>query len=252
MRKIGLTDKEAGHWRHLFPRIVFRKRKDRVVEEFDGYFKKRNIKISEYDENGIPVLPKGIKVKDYGTTQFVKQADVLMFLYLLADVFKYKTKEKNFWFYVERTLHKSSLSAAMHSLIALEVGAISHAYRFFNVALRADISNLHGNSDEGIHAASLGGVWQSVVNGFAGTRGKNGSLSINPRMPKSWRNIKYTMMWKKNLIKLRVNNNEVRIKIDAKQKKRIKVNIFKKNHILDSNIEYTFKKNKIVKQEGYY
>jgi len=187
--KINMTDKEVRRWKTIAPRIVVHVRKDKVIEQFDGFFKKRHIEIVNFDENNIPQMPEGVKVGDYNKTQLVKQADVIMLLYLFSDIYAQKTKESNFWYYVNRTLHKSSLSAAMHSLLALEVGALSHAYQFFNVALRADISNMYGNSAEGVHAASLGGVWQCVVNGFAGIRRKDEVLAIKPFMPSSWKKI---------------------------------------------------------------
>lgn len=250
--KIGLTDKEVSHWKFISPRIVFKKRKDLVIEQFDGFFRKQHIKIHNFDENGIPLLPKKVKVKDYNKTQFVKQADVLMLLYLLSDLYNKKTKEKNFRFYVNRTLHKSSLSAAMHSLIAIEVGALSHAYRFFNVALRSDISNLHGNSDEGIHAASLGGAWQCVVNGFAGIRLRKEILSINPLMPRTWRKIRCSILWKKKLLRIETKLNEVAVEVESKTKSKVKVEVFGKPHVLSANKKYAFVRPKFKKQENYY
>ena len=250
--KLNLTDKEIDKWKYIAQRIVLNIRKDKVIEEFDGFFKKRYIEVVNFDENNIPLLPEGVNVKDYNKTQFVKQADVLMFLYLLSDSFSFKTKESNFWYYVHRTLHKSSLSASMHALMAVEVGALSQAYQFFNVALRADISNLHGNSAEGIHAASLGGVWQSVVNGFAGVRAQNTILSINPKMPKTWKKIKCSLLWKKDLIRIETTNSEVRIKIETKQKKKIKMKIFNKIHILSSDKPCIFRRGKTQKQQAYY
>jgi len=250
--KIGLTDKEASHWKFISSRVVFKKRKDLVIEQFDGFFRRRHIKIHKFDENGIPLLPKGIKVKDYNKTQFVKQADVLMLLYLLSESYDKKTKEKNFWFYVNRTLHKSSLSPAMHSLIALEVGALSRAYQFFNVALRADISNLHDNTAEGIHAASLGGAWQCVVNGFAGIRLKKEILAINPLMPRTWRKICCSILWKKQLVRIETKLNEVVVRVESKTKSKIKAEVFGKPHVLSPNKKYVFKRTKFKKQENYY
>jgi len=250
--KVGLTDKEVSHWKFISARIVSKKRKDSVIEQFDGFFRKRHIKIHNFDENGIPLLPKGVKVRNYNTTQFVKQADVLMLMYLLSDVYNKKTKESNFWFYVNRTLHKSSLSSAMHALIALEVGALSHAYQFFNVALRADISNLHGNTAEGIHAASLGGAWQCVVNGFAGIRLKKEILSINPLMPRTWRKICCSILWKKQLLRIETKFNEVTVKVESKIKSKVKVEVFGKPHTLSVNKKHTFTRPRLRKQENYY
>jgi len=248
----SLKEKEVKQWKYITPRINIKMRKDKVIEEFDGYFKKKIIDLVAFDENNIPTLPSGVKVKDYNKTQLVKQSDVLMLLYLLSDIFNQETKESNFWYYYNRTLHKSSLSVSVHALMALEVGAISQAYQFFNVALRADISNLHGNSAEGIHAASLGGVWQDVIHGFAGVRGLNGELRVNPRIPKSWRKIKFSLCWKKNLLKFEVKNNEICIKCESKNKKKIKIQVFGKKHLLSPGKEHIFRRKEKVVEAGYY
>jgi len=251
-KRMNLTEKEVHLWRQIAAHIVYTIRKDNVIEEFDGFFKKRYIEIINYDENNIPLLPEGVKVQDYNKTQFVKQADVLMLFHLFPDVFTPKVMESNFWFYVNRTLHKSSLSAPMHALVANQVRALGRAYQFFNVALRADISNLHGNTEEGIHAASLGGVWSCVVNGFAGIRPKEEILSVDPHMPITWRKIRCRILWKKNLVHLDVKNTEIRIKIESKQKSRIRVRLFDVNHNLIPNKEYTFRRVKDLRPKGRY
>jgi len=251
-KKLGLSPKEATKWRIIAHNIIFKIKKDSIIEQFDGFFRRKHIKVKDFDENGIPMLPKGVQLKDYNETQFVKQADVLMLMYLFSHSFLKEVKERNFWYYVERTLHKSSLSAAMHALVALDVRALSHAYRFFNVALRADISNLHGNSAEGIHAASLGGVWQSVIHGFAGTRIRGNVLVIDPFMPKTWRNIKFSLLWGKKTVNISAHNDNVRLKINAGQRSRFWCTIFGKNQLLYTNKEYTFQRKKIGKSAGYY
>lgn len=252
VKTISLTAKEVKKWKHIAPRIDIKIREDNVIEEFDGFFKKKMIDLVKFDENNIPSLPDGIEVKDYNKTQLVKQADVLMFLFLLADLFNQKTKESNFWYYYNRTLHKSSLSVSMHALIALEVGAISQAYQFFNVALRADISNLHGNTPEGIHAASLGGVWQDVIHGFAGVRGLSGLLCVNPQVPRTWRKIKFSLCWKKDILRFEVKNNEVRVKCELRNEKKIKIQVFNKSHLLTPGKEHIFRRKEKTTETGYY
>ncbi len=252
-RKIGLTDKEVNVWKRIVPKIVFKyRKKDNVIEEFDGYFRKRHIKIVDLDENGIPTLPKDIKVKDYNKTQLVKQADVLMLLYLLTDFFNKKTKKSNYDFYAPRTLHKSSLSPAIHAIMALESGSLHEAYQFFNVALRADISNLHGNTSEGVHAASLGGVWQSVINGFAGTKIQRRVLSFDPKMPARWTFIRFSLLWKKSLLRITASNDEIHIKAESKQKKKVKVKIFGKDHFLTPEKKYIFRRHGYKAAGDYY
>ncbi|MCK5580250.1 MAG: glycoside hydrolase family 65 protein [Candidatus Omnitrophica bacterium] len=252
VKTTSLAEKEVKKWKYIAPRIDIKIREDNVIEEFDGFFKKKMIDLVKFDENNIPSLPDGIKVKDYNKTQLVKQADVLMCLFLLSDIFNKKTKESNFWYYYSRTLHKSSLSVSMHALIALEVGAVSQAYQFFNVALRADISNLHGNTPEGIHAASLGGVWQDVIHGFAGVRGLNGLLRVNPRVPGTWRKMKFALFWKKDILRFEVKNNEVRIKCESRNKKKVKIQVFGKTHLLSPAKEHIFRRKEKLVEAGYY
>jgi len=249
--KIGLTDREVRQWKRIAPRLALRMRSDGVIEQFDGYFKKRVVKISHLDENGIPMLPRGVKVRDYGETQLVKQADVLMLLYLLSEFYGRKAKTSNFWYYFGRTLHKSSLSAAIHCLAAIDAGALTQAYQFFNVALRADISNLHGNTAEGIHAASLGGVWQCVVCGFAGVRTKGGVLCIDPFMPKTWGEIRFSIVWRKDSVFIETKNDEVRIKVLSRRKKKVKIKVFGKARDVTANKAYLFRR-KARDGRGYY
>jgi len=249
--RIGLTDKEARQWKRIAPRLSVRMNAQGVIEQFDGYFKKRAVKITHHDENGIPLLPRGVKVRDYGKTQLVKQADVLMLLYLLSSVYNNKTKKNNFHYYLERTLHKSSLSAAIHCLAAVDAGALRHAYQFFNVALRADISNLHGNTAEGIHAASLGGVWQCVVCGFAGVRLEEGELCIDPFMPKTWREIRFCIVWRGDLLTIATKNNEIRIRVASRRKKKVRVRVFGRVHEVPANKSRSFRR-KVRDDRGYY
>jgi kojibiose phosphorylase len=238
--RLNLTDKEVRLWKYKALRLNVKVKKNKVIEQFDGFFRKKYIEIVNFDENNIPLLPKNIKVGDYNKTQFVKQADVLMAIYLLSDQFDMRTKESNFWFYLRRTLHKSSLSAPMHSLMAAEIGALSRSYQFFNVALRADISNLHGNTAEGIHAASLGGVWQCIVFGFAGVKIHRSLLSVNPCMPLAWSSISFSIFFKKYLLAFKVSNTEVRVQLSSKLRQKLPVKIFGEIHKLSPEKSYVF------------
>ncbi|MCF7874711.1 MAG: hypothetical protein K9L87_00460 [Candidatus Omnitrophica bacterium] len=254
--KLNLTDKEVKQWGKIAAGITVRIKRNKVIEQFDGFFRKNYIEIVNFDENNIPLLPEGVKVKDYNKTQFVKQADVVMALHLLGGNFDYKTKESNFWFYLRRTLHKSSLSAAVHAIMAAEIGALSRAYQFFNVALRADISDLHGNTHEGIHAASLGGVWQCVICGFAGVKIEKNMLSLAPYMPLTWQSIKFNLLFKGVRWEFQVRKKEVKVKACLKAKGRLKIIIFGKVHTISANRIYNFKVKKQTKKislaEKYY
>lgn len=251
--KFDLCDKEVKTWGRIAARIITRINKNKVIEQFDGYFKLKKVALTRTDENGIPLIPSKIKAKDLGKTQIVKQADVLMLIYLLNDIFSSETKLANYNFYIPRTVHKSSLSAPMHAFVASDAGDLNRAYNLFNVCLRTDISNLYGNTSEGIHAASLGGTWQALVFGFAGARIRRNELSVNPKMPRSWHKLIFSLEWRGNVIKLELTNDIIKIKACSAKRKNIKVGIFDKIRIIKTNKSHIFKRHiHGTVKEAYY
>ena len=253
IKKLDLKDKEIKSWKRIASRIVTRINKKNIIEQFDGFFKLKKVSLNRTDENGMPLIPSKIKARNLGKTQIVKQADVLMLIYLLNEIFSAKTKLANYDYYISKTVHKSSLSAPMHAFVASEVGDLHRAYNLFNVAMRTDISNLYGNTAEGIHAASLGGTWQALVFGFGGVAIIRSELFINPRMPRSWHKLKFCLSWRDSLIKLQLTNDIVKIKVSCSKHKKIKIGIFDKLRILKTNKTHIFKRHiHGAVKEAYY
>lgn len=242
-RKLNLKDKEVSEWRTIAAKLknpaINRKG---IIEQFDGYFKLRNVPIVETDENGIPILPSRLGSKDLGKTQLIKQADVLMLMHLFPHLFDQKTKRANYDYYMPRTVHRSSLSPSFCSIAACQAKDIFRAYHLFNVTLRADISNLYGNTHEGIHAASCGGTYQAVVFGFAGITVHESILSINPRIPRTWNMVLFSFLWKGALLRLELTHNDVCIYVEQAKQTYIKVRVFNTIRELRRNTKYTFKR----------
>ncbi|RLC35385.1 MAG: hypothetical protein DRZ76_00185 [Candidatus Nealsonbacteria bacterium] len=251
-KKIGLKNEEVRNWKKIAPLLSENINRDRIIEQFDGYFRLKKASIAETDENGIPIISPNITTEQLGKTQFVKQADTLMLIYLLSDVYSLKTKKANYNFYIQRTLHKSSLSPSIHSIVACICNDLQRAYSLFNVALRMDISNLYSNTKEGIHGACLGGTWQAVIFGFAGVSITKEKLCINPRMPRSWKKLIFSLCWKTNRLQLELTNNTITIKAGAHKKKKIEIGIFDKITSLKPNKKYTFKRKEPVAREAYH
>ena len=244
-RKIDLTAKEAKSW-HKLSTLLFvpkiSKSKDNIIEQFAGYFKLKDVSLRETDENGIPILPPHVKTDDLSKTQLVKQPDVIMALILLSDVFIDRTKIANYRFYIEKVVHKSSLSAGMHALLASRCYDMHRAYTLFNVSLRADLSNIYGNSREGIHGASLGATWQALVFGFAGVSIKKDMLFISPHLPRSWHSLIFSLLFRGKLIKLEIKSESVKIKVISPKVKALNIGIFNKIYRLRTNKLYSFRK----------
>ncbi len=175
-----------------------------------------------------------------------------MLVYLLADVFNLKTKRRNYEYYLNRTLHKSSLSLPIYAIAAISLGDRERAYRFFRAAIHTDISNIHNNTDQGIHAAGIGGTWQVLIRGFAGVKIEKEILSINPKLPHSWRKVIFSLHWRGKLLKLEIKNNKITIQASG-NKKRIKIKVFGILHEICGDKSFNFKRKELArKKEACY
>jgi alpha,alpha-trehalose phosphorylase len=113
--------------------------------------------------------------------QVIKQADVVLAMFLLGDVFSPETKKRNFDFYDPLTTGDSSLSSCVEAIIAAQTGDIEKAIRYGMAALLMDLADVGGNVKDGCHIASMGGTWMMLTYGFGGMRDDDGTLSFWPR-----------------------------------------------------------------------
>ena len=113
--------------------------------------------------------------------QVIKQADVILAMFLLGDLFSIEAKKCNFDFYDPLTTGDSSLSSSVEAIIAAQVGDMEKAIRYGMAALLMDLADVGGNVKDGCHIASMGGTWMMVTYGFGGMRDDDGTLSFCPR-----------------------------------------------------------------------
>ena len=113
--------------------------------------------------------------------QVIKQADVVLAMFLLGDVFSAEEKKRNFEFYDPLTTGDSSLSSCVEAIIAAQVGDIGKAIRYGVAALLMDLADVGGNVKDGCHIASMGGTWMMLTYGLGGMRDDDGMLSFWPR-----------------------------------------------------------------------
>ncbi len=233
-RRLSIKASEIREFKEIASHIAFPVNKKGIIEQFDGFFKLRKIALTETDENGIPIIPITPSTKNLALTQLIKQADVLMLLYLLGDVFSSKTKKDNYEYYVNKTIHKSSLSPSIHSIMACECRDMQRAYSLFNLSLRSDISNIYGNTQEGIHAASLGGTWQALIFGFCGLSITKETLCVNPNTPRTWHEVRFSILWKQALLDFKISRSCVKLKMHSRKKRLLKVIVFGKRYSIKS------------------
>lgn len=209
---LGLTNEDFEKWREVSSKMYIPYCEDsNLIEEFEGYFQLIDIPISDYDKNQMPVWPDllGNKLEE---TQLIKQADVLLLMFLLGEEFDIETQKANYQYYEKRTMHKSSLSPSIYSIMGLSVGDTQKAYQYFMKTILTDLEDNQGNTEQGLHGASTGGAWQSAVFGFGGMRvDSQEQLCFQPWIPPQWQELSYKVYWRGELIKVRVTPSAVTI-----------------------------------------
>jgi trehalose/maltose hydrolase-like predicted phosphorylase len=127
--------------------------------------------------------------------QVLKQADLLLAQYWFGNLFDDEDKARNVDYYERRTVRDSSLSAAIQAVTAAEVGHLRLAYDYLYEAAQIDLEDIDHNSGDGLHIASLAGVWTALVAGFGGMREYDGQLSFAPQLPDGITRLTFTVRW---------------------------------------------------------
>ena len=125
--------------------------------------------------------------------QVIKQADMVLAAFLLGEHFSREEKQRIFDYYDPLTTGDSSLSVCIQSIVAAELGYCDRACRYFADAVAMDLGNVGGNVRDGLHVASLGGTWMTLVHGFAGLRDHGGVPRFRPVLPRGWRRLRFRL-----------------------------------------------------------
>jgi alpha,alpha-trehalose phosphorylase len=140
--------------------------------------------------------------------QVIKQADVVMAMFLVGSDFTLNEKRRNFDYYDPLTTRDSSLSSCVQSIVATEVGYQDKAMEYFLEAVLVDLGDIGGNVIDGIHIASAGGVWMALTYGFGGMRDYDGDLDFHPRLPSIWSRLRFALTWRDRRIELDLRPDE--------------------------------------------
>jgi maltose phosphorylase len=142
---------------------------------------------------------------------FIKQADVLQGLYIFEDHFDTQTIKRNFEFYEPMTVHESSLSACIHSIVASRIGNIETAYELYLRTARLDLDDYNNEVSNGLHITSMAGTWLAIVEGFGGMRINDGKVILNPLIPANWQSYSFHARFRGVLFEVKVTKECVTI-----------------------------------------
>jgi len=196
--QLDLTPQRLAHWQAVRAKLVIlQDAHSGLFEQFEGFFALHDINLADYEPRRTSIQAI-LGIAGANQHQVLKQADVIMLLYLLRDRYTQETLRVNWDYYNPRTDHTygSSLSPAIHAAVACMMNEAQSAYTHFMRAALVDLEDVRGNAGEGIHAASAGGLWQALVFGFAGVHlTAAGPVSV-PRLPPNWTRLKFRLHWR--------------------------------------------------------
>jgi maltose phosphorylase len=202
---------ETDRWQELIQGMHFPYDKSRnIFIQQDGFLDKELSPASSIPEEERPINQHWSWDRILRSC-FIKQADVLQGLYLFEDEFDTETIQRNYDFYEPMTVHESSLSACIHSIVASRIGKIEKAYELYLRTARLDLDDYNNEVSGGLHITSMAGTWLAIVEGFGGMRIQDDKLFLNPLIPEKWNSYSFHARFRGILFEVKVTKDCVTI-----------------------------------------
>lgn len=223
---LGVTDREIAKWSMVAEKICIPEVPGQPgVPLQDAVFLKKkpadisNMTVAEY-----------WKVRN--KIQVIKQADIVLAMYLCEDEFTVDEIRRGYEYYEPKTLHVSSLSLNTHAIVAAITGKAKEAYDYFRRAAGLDLDNLRNATKDGLHAAALGAVWQMTIPGFMGLRVREDHLSFQPAPPRAWTKVRFPLAYRGWRLDCTAGGGRFRIAVSGRGQKDAVVKIGDKTRTL--------------------
>jgi alpha,alpha-trehalose phosphorylase len=202
--RLGVTTEEAAAWRDAAAAmyIPFDERLG-VHPQHEGFTDYARWDFKNTPEDHYPLLLHYPYFQLY-RKQVVKQADLVLAMYMRSEAFTPEQKARNFAYYEPITVRDSSLSACTQSVVAAEVGQLDLAHDYLAEAALMDLRDVEHNTSDGVHMASLAGAWMALVAGFGGMRAGTGALSFSPHLPGGLTELKFRLRYRGRKLKVTI------------------------------------------------
>ncbi len=207
--KIGLEESEIDDWQKAIDNMYIPyEEKLGIYPQDDSFLSKKRWDIENTPFSEFPLLDKHHPIVVY-RHQVSKQADLVLAMFLLSHYFDKEETKRNFDFYETVSVHESSLSACIFSIVANSIGYYDTAYKYFMTTSRLDLDDYHANTNAGYHCANMAGTWMGVVFGFGGMRLHDGVLEFAPVIPEKWNAYTFKICYQGRLIQVHMDKNGV-------------------------------------------
>lgn len=210
---LNVSKEELAKWADIVARMYYPfDEKLGVFVQYDGFLDKDLRPVSALSKDDLPLNQKWSWDKIL-RSPFIKQADVLQGIYFFGNQFSLDEKRRNFDFYEPMTVHESSLSPCIHSILAAELNKEEKAVEMYQRTARLDLDNYNNDTEDGLHITSMTGSWLAIVQGFAQMKTWDGKLSFAPFLPSVWTGYAFHINYRNRLIKVAVDSKNVTLSL---------------------------------------
>jgi len=229
--KVGLAPSEPDDWRRMAEKMrIPYDEKSGLYEQHDGFFDLPHIDVREIPYTQFPIYHHWAYDRIF-RYDMIKQPDVLLLLFFFSQEYSLETKRVNYEYYEPRCSHESSLSPAIHSILAAELGKHEEAFVFAQYASRLDLDDYNCNTREGLHVTSMAGTWLNIVYGFGGMRSDGEKLVFNPSIPKSWKSFSFNILYRGTRLNMKVSHRTVNLR--ACTGPAVAVKVYDQEYVID-------------------
>ncbi len=209
--KTAFAASEITRWDEITSNMYFPYDADRnVYLQQDGFLDKELIPVSQLSADQRPIVEHWSWDRILRSC-YIKQADVLQGFYFFEDEFDLDSHKRHFDFYEPLTVHESSLSPCIHSILANKIGNSDKAYEFYLRTARLDLNDINNDTCDGCHITSMAGTWMTISKGFAGLRVRDGRLHLSPNIPQKWKSIRFNIRFRENYLRISLYKEQVEV-----------------------------------------
>ena len=232
-RKTSFDKEETYQWKEIIDNMYMPEDKELgIFVQHDGYLDKELKTVQDIPTNERPINQHWSWDRILRSC-YIKQSDVLLGLYLYYTNFDKEFIRRNFDFYEPRTVHESSLSPYLHSILASRVGYLDKAYNLFLHATRLDLDDYNNELEQGLHITSMAGGWLAIVRGFAGMQVLEGLMSFSPTIPQKWNSYTFKINFRGRTLQLCINKRNIEVRLIKGPS--LKIKVYEKEYILEEN-----------------
>lgn len=232
-RKTSFDKEETYRWKEIIDNMYMPEDKELgIFVQHDGYLDKELKTVQDIPTNERPINQHWSWDRILRSC-YIKQSDVLLGLYLYYTNFDKEFIRRNFDFYEPRTVHESSLSPYLHSILASRVGYVDKAYNLFLHAIRLDLDDYNNELEQGLHITSMAGGWLAIVRGFAGMQVLEGLMSFSPTIPQKWNSYTFKINFRGRTLQLCINKRNIEVRLIKGPS--LKIKVYEKEYILEEN-----------------